>query len=277
VRSAGGGIATALALYALGGNLGTAIGPVLAAALVGLLGWRGLAIFVVPAILAARLVGGPPASAAHGPDHAARPGPARRAAFARLAAVLALRSGFSATVATLVPIDLVRTGGLAPATAGLVLTLMLLAGVVAALVAARLADRLGPRATLVGALAPMGPLLVVYLVSTPAGPVAFACLLLVGAGNLAPYAVAVASAQACLPGREGLAAGVTMGAATALGSAALPLFGRLADTAGLHAALACAAALPLAAALLSAWPDRHASHLGSPASRRCSRPRAAAS
>ena len=248
----GGGASTALGIYALGGNLGTAVGPVVAAALVGTLGWGGPSVLIAVAALAAWLVvdssrpGAAPAPAALGAAHEAP----RWAAFASLVVVLALRAGFSACVTTFVPLYLVRMGGVAPATAGLVLTLTLLAGVAGALVAGRLADRFGARTVLIWVLAPLGPLLAAF--TALHGAAAVACILCVGAGNIAPYAVAVVAAQDCLKGREGLAAGIAMGVGTALGSLMLPVVGYIAEGESLRTALLIAAALPVGAAVLAA-------------------------
>ena len=248
---AGASASTALGIYALGGNLGTAIGPLVAAALVGALGWAGPSLLVGLAALAAWLVldASRVAPTRAAPSFRAA-APPRWSAFARLVAILSLRSGFSACVSTFAPLYLVRAGGLRPETAGLVLTTALVAGVAGAAVAGKLAERFGARAVLVLALAPLGPLLVAF--TALHGAAAVACVLGIGAANMAPYAVAVVAAQECLPGREGLAAGIAMGVGSALGSVILPLVGVLADGEGLATALVVAAALPVVATVLAA-------------------------
>src|SRR5215470_2756130 len=251
VRGAAGGSASlALGIYSLGGNLGTALGPVLAATLVGALGWAGLSLFVPLAVLAAWLAAAAPrAGGAPATPTVERRAPARWPALARLVALLALRSGFAAGTTAFAPLYLVRVDHRSPETAGLLLTLALLAGVTGALAAGRLADRRGSRAVLLATLAPLGPLLALFTAAS--GGAAAVCLVLIGAASLAPYSVAVAAAQDCLPGREGLAAGIAMGLGTALGSALLSLAGRLADATDLRTALLATAVLPVLAAALA--------------------------
>ena len=63
--------------------------------------------------------------------------------------------------------------------------------------------------------------------------------------------------QEYLPGREGIAGGVTMGLAIGLGGAGVPLLGLLADRWGVASVFGPLAALPLlAAALVLTLPGR---------------------
>ena len=66
------------------------------------------------------------------------------------------------------------------------------------------------------------------------------------------YSVAVVMGQEYLPGREGIAGGVTMGLAIGIGGVGVPLLGALADRRGVAAVFPVLAALPLLAAALSA-------------------------
>ncbi|MGZ5431235.1 MAG: MFS transporter, partial [Thermoanaerobaculia bacterium] len=63
--------------------------------------------------------------------------------------------------------------------------------------------------------------------------------------------VAVVMGQEYLPGREGIAGGVTMGLAIGVGGAGVPLLGALADRLGVSAVFPVLAALPVLAAALS--------------------------
>ena len=234
---------TALAMFAVGGNLGTALGPVLAAALIGGLGLSGLAVIVAPSLLAAALV---PGAAAPRQPRAIVAGPVRRGPFARLVGVLIVRAALSGYLTTFVPLYLV-SAGTSTARAGAIVTLLLLGGVIATPIAGRLADRFGARAVLLGALLPLGPLLGAFAVT--GGALRIATVVLVGGGTMATYSVAVDAAQRCAPGRDGLAGGIAMGLGS-LGAVMLVGFGALADRAGVAATLPIAAALPVLAVLL---------------------------
>jgi FSR family fosmidomycin resistance protein-like MFS transporter len=174
----------------------------------------------------------------------------RWGAFSRLSGVIVIRSLFAFGLVSFIPLYLVRVRGVPKEKAALAVTAMLLAGALATLVGGRLADRFGRRAVLVGFLIPLAPLLVFFLRAP--GLAGLASLVLIGAGTVGTYSVAVVMGQEYLPGREGIAGGVTMGLAIGIGGAGVPLLGALADRQGVAAVFPVLAALPLLAAALSA-------------------------
>ena len=76
-------------------------------------------------------------------------------------------------------------------------------------------------------------------------------LALVGAATIGTFGVTVVMGQEYLPGRIGLAAGITMGLSIGLGGVGAPLLGLLADRAGLPVTMLIIAVLPLPGVLLS--------------------------
>jgi FSR family fosmidomycin resistance protein-like MFS transporter len=72
-----------------------------------------------------------------------------------------------------------------------------------------------------------------------------ALLALVGAATVGTFGVTVVMGQEYLPGRIGLAAGVTMGLSIGLGGVGAPLLGLLADAGGLRTTMLAVAALPI--------------------------------
>ena len=248
--------ATGMSVFSVGGNLGIALGPVAIAALAGSGGVARVTWMILPAGLMAALLARelprlrplrpqpPHALAEAGAD---RP---RWGAFSRLSGVIVIRSLFAFGLVSFVPLYLVRVRGVPKEAAALTVTAMLLAGAIATLAGGRLADRFGRRAVLVGFLLPLAPLLAFFL-RVP-GVAGFASLVLIGAGTVGTYSVAVVMGQEYLPGREGIAGGVTMGLAIGIGGAGVPLLGALADRHGVAAVFPILAALPLLAAALSA-------------------------
>ena len=87
--------------------------------------------------------------------------------------------------------------------------------------------------------------------STRPGIAGLVTLVLIGGCTVATYSVAVVMGQEYLPGREGIAGGVTMGLAIGVGGAGVPLLGALADHQGVASVFPVLAALPLVAAALS--------------------------
>ncbi len=248
--------ATGMSVFSVGGNLGIALGPVAIAALAGSGGVARVTWMILPAgLMAALLARELPrlrplrhrAARALAQAGAERP---RWGAFARLSGVIVIRSVFAFGLVSFVPLYLVKVRGVAKEEAALAVTAMLLAGALATLAGGRLADRFGRRAVLVGFLLPLAPLLAFFL-RVP-GPAGLATLVLIGGGTVGTYSVAVVMGQEYLPGREGIAGGVTMGLAIGIGGAGVPLLGALADRQGVAAVFPVLAALPLLAAALSA-------------------------
>ena len=248
--------ATGMSVFSVGGNLGIALGPVAIAALAGTGGVQRVTWMILPAgLMAALLVRELPrlrplrSRAVQALAHAGTDGP-RWGAFARLSGVIVIRSLFAFGLVSFVPLYLVTVRGVPKEKAALAVTAMLLAGAVATLAGGRLADRFGRRAVLVCFLLPLAPLLVFFL--REPGLAGLASLVLIGAGTVGTYSVAVVMGQEYLPGREGIAGGVTMGLAIGIGGIGVPLLGALADRQGVAAVFPVLAALPLLAAALSA-------------------------
>ena len=247
--------ATGMSVFSVGGNLGIALGPVAISFLAGSGGVARIVWMALPACLMAVLLARelprlrvlrPEASSSSAHRDTVPP---RWGAFARLSAVIVVRSLFAFGLVSFVPLYLVKVRGVPKQEAALAVTAMLLAGAVATLAGGRLADRFGRRAVLVGSLLPLAPLLAFFLHAP--GIAGLASLVLIGGGTVATYSVAVVMGQEYLPGREGIAGGVTMGLAIGVGGAGVPLLGALADRQGVASVFPVLAALPLLAAALS--------------------------
>lgn len=248
--------ATGMSVFSVGGNLGIALGPVAIAFLAGTGGVARIIWMALPASLMAALLARelprlrplrPDVSRSRANPDADRP---RWGAFARLSGVIVIRSLFAFGLVSFVPLYLVSVRGVPKQMAALAVTAMLLAGAVATLAGGRLADRFGRRAVLVSFLLPVAPLLAFFL-HTP-GVAGLASLVLIGGATVGTYSVAVVMGQEYLPGREGIAGGVTMGLAIGIGGVGVPLLGALADRQGVAAVFPVLGVLPLLAAALSA-------------------------
>jgi len=107
----------------------------------------------------------------------------------------------------------------------------------------------------------LSPLIYAFTLSGPLTGMFF--LALVGAAMIGTFGVTVVMGQEYLPGRIGVAAGVTMGLSIGLGGVGAPIFGALADAHGLPTMMLVACALPLVglalALSLPRTPKRHLS------------------
>jgi FSR family fosmidomycin resistance protein-like MFS transporter len=112
-----------------------------------------------------------------------------------------------------------------------------------------LADRFGRRTVVGASMLLLPPLIFCF---TLAGPVlGMAVLVLVGAATVGTFGITVVMGQEYLPGRIGLAAGITMGLSIGLGGVGAPLLGFVADRAGLSFTMTIIASLPTLGLLLA--------------------------
>ena len=244
--------ASGMSLFSIGGNLGYAIGPIVATAVVVQLGLRGGLILAVPCLAAAvALLRLTPFLQGFAPEHGGSPrwpGEDRPRAMALLLTVIAMRNVGWFSLVTFVPLYEVSLGH-SEAHGNRLLSLMLLAGGLGTLAAGPLADRVGRRPVVIGSLALTGPLILAYLlVGGIAGAVALA---LVGACVIGTFGVTMVMGQEYLPRRIGMASGLTTGFAIGIGGVGAVVVGALADRIDLDSALYVAAAMPAASLALA--------------------------
>jgi MFS transporter, FSR family, fosmidomycin resistance protein len=139
--------------------------------------------------------------------------------------------------------------GTSPAFGNAALTVMLFGGAAGTLIMGPLADRFGRRAVLGASMLLLPPL--IYGFTLSGSVLGMVLLALVGAVTVGTFGVTVVMGQEYLPGRIGLAAGVTMGLSIGLGGLGAPLLGLLADNAGLSVTMLVIAALPVIGLALS--------------------------
>ena len=247
-----------MSMFSLGGNAGFALGPLLVTPAVLAFGLHGTLLALIPLWLAAGLLirelgrlrtfapaAGPRASA-NGNGRGARDewGP-----FSRLASVVGLRSVVFFGLQAFVPVYFVQRLGTTEAAGNAALSVMLVAGAVGTYVGGRLVDRLGRRVIVVGSMASLAPLLVLFLL-VGRWP---AMVLLAGIGFvvIANFSITVVMGQEYLPNRLGLASGITLGAAIGFGGLAAAGLGALADATSLDTTMWTIALVPLPALLLA--------------------------
>jgi FSR family fosmidomycin resistance protein-like MFS transporter len=150
----------------------------------------------------------------------------------------------------------------------LALTAMLLGGAVGTLVGGPLADRFGRRTVLMVSMSLLPPLVVGFLLSGPIPALVFAAV--AGAVTIATFAVTIVMGQEFLPGRLGVAAGITIGLSIGLGGVGAPLLGLIGDATGsLRVVFEVIAVIALLTLLLSvALPARVPAAGEAPAPRR---------
>jgi FSR family fosmidomycin resistance protein-like MFS transporter len=244
--------ASGMSAFAIGGNIGFALGPIVATPLVLWLGLRGgLLLALPPLAIAATLFALLPFLRTFVPDRSVvrrAAGEDRPGALTILLAVIGFRSLAWWGLLTFVPLWEVSLGH-SKSYGNHLLALMLLVGGLGTIVVGPLADRIGRRPVLVASLAAAAPLILVFVVV--GGAVGAIALALTGITVVGTFGLTMVMAQEYLPQHIGLASGLSIGFSIGLGGVAALGLGALADAVDLQAALYVSAAAPLAALALT--------------------------
>jgi FSR family fosmidomycin resistance protein-like MFS transporter len=248
--------ARGMSFFSVGGNVGVALGPIFATPLVLVFGLPGTLFLALPAaVMATVLFYEMPRMLSFKPEEVEREGeepvaaPEHWGPFVRMIGVVAVRSFVYFGLVAFVASYYERVLDVSPALGNAALTVMLASGAVGTLVMGPLADRFGRRALVGASMLLLPPLIYGFTLSGPF--VGMVLLALVGAATVGTFGITVVMGQEYLPGRIGLAAGITMGFSIGLGGVGAPLLGFLADRAGLSVTMLIIAALPVLGLLLT--------------------------
>jgi FSR family fosmidomycin resistance protein-like MFS transporter len=250
--TSGGKRASGMSYFSIGGNVGYALGPIVATPLVLWLGLRGGLLLALPCLaIAAAILAATPYLRSFVPNREtsrAAAGRDRPGAMALLLGVIAFRSVAWFGLVTFVPLWEVSLGH-SKAEGNRLLALMLVAGGAGTLLMGPLADRFGRRPVLVASVVATSPLAFVFLaVGGIPGALALAG---VGACVVGTFGVTMVMSQEYLPRHVGMASGLAIGLSVGLGGVAAVVLGSVADAVDLRTALYISAAAPLAAVALA--------------------------
>lgn len=254
-RQAAGDSNRGMSVFALGGNIGFALGTLVATPVLLLVGLRGTLLLALPGaamavLLLARLsrtLDGPVGAPRH---HRLPTGEDDWPAFRRLTAVVVARSVVFFGLTSFIALYFIHERGTSTAVGGAALTTFLAGGAVGTLLGGWVADRYGRLASIRWGLAIIPPALAGMLVA-PTVPVAFPLVALVGVTMFMPFSVFVVLGQDYLPNRIGTASGVTVGLAVSVGGLFTPVLGWIADATSLRTTLWALVAVPVLALALS--------------------------
>jgi FSR family fosmidomycin resistance protein-like MFS transporter len=244
--------ATAMSLFGIGGQLGFAIGPLIATVALLYFGLKGTTLLVVPTIAVAALVmlKLPELSAGYvtiggGKNIQAQSGGQDVwPAFICLASALLCRSVIFYGLNTFLPLFWIDVLHQSKAAGGIALAVLLGSTIAGNFIGGRTADRFGYRMITIAGF-------VLLTVSLPflaiAYNAAWATLILIpiGLALSAPFGPMVVLGQGYLPNRIGLASGITLGLAFSFGGLTTPLLGWIADHHGLRVTISIIAFLPI--------------------------------
>jgi FSR family fosmidomycin resistance protein-like MFS transporter len=255
---------TGIANFSVGGNIGFALGPVIATFALTTFGMHGTALFLVPAVLMALLLlSQTRAYTAFGTQEMAR-----RAAtgqdgarddwpgFVKLTSVNFLRSIVGTGLMVFIPLYWVAVLGQPRELAAIMLTFYSAAGALATFFGGRIADRIGFKRMIVLSFCTTAPLLAIFALTTNL-VAATALIILISLGLSVAYSPIVALGQSYLPNRLGLASGISLGVVVSVGGMASPVIGVVGDHFGLRVSMAVICGVALLAAALSPLVARH--------------------
>jgi MFS transporter, FSR family, fosmidomycin resistance protein len=245
---------TGMSLFSVGGNIGFALGPLVASFFVITLGLGldgGVFVAVPGLLVAAMLIYAIPHLASFAPDKVeqqARAAGDQWGGTFMLLAIVGLRSLAHMGLFTFIPLyEVSRGNGAGYGTR--VLALFLFAGALGTLLGGPLADRVGRRKVLLGSFIVSPPLIAVYVLA--GGAVGIVALFFAGMAVIGTFSVSLVMSQEYLPGRVGVASGLSIGLAIGLGGIAALSLGAIADAVDLETALLCTALGPLVCIVLT--------------------------
>jgi MFS transporter, FSR family, fosmidomycin resistance protein len=249
--------ASGMSLFSVGGNVGFAIGPLLASFFVITLGLGldGGVLIALPGLVVAggllfvlpHLAGFAPAHEVHAARRASSP--AQWWGLSLLLAVVGLRSLAHMGLFTFVPLYEHGVRGNSVAYGTWMLGLFLVAGALGTLLGGPLADRFGRRRVLLGSFLLSPVFIVVYVLA--GGVVGAVSLFLAGMVVIGTFSVTLVMSQEYMPGRVGMASGLSIGLAIGLGGVSALALGGIADAVDLETAVLVTAAGPAVSILLT--------------------------
>jgi FSR family fosmidomycin resistance protein-like MFS transporter len=246
--------ATGMSIFAVGGNLGIATGPILALTLVTSFGLKGTLSLILPGILIAVILilnmsmFTAPVELAHREAKKLAKVPLTRnqkISFSLLVAIATIRAWIQFGLATYIPFYYINYLKGNPLYAGKLVSTFLLAGALGTLIGAPLADRWGHKRFLLISLILSFPLLLLFYYSS--GLMAFVLLGIAGMVLISTFALTTVMGQALLPQNLGIASGMMVGFTISAGGIGVTLLGAIADTWGVPMAIKAIFALPLIA------------------------------
>jgi FSR family fosmidomycin resistance protein-like MFS transporter len=255
-RLAGAKKATGMSFFSVGGQLGFAVGPIFATAVLVPWGLKGTLCFGVPAlIMAAVMVQALPGLSIvdhkqlHVPD-TLRKGHDAWVPFSFLAAAMLCRSVVFYGLNTFLPLYLIDVLHQSKTAAGSSLTVLVVASIIGNLFGGRLADRFGYRLIIIAGFILLSCFLPLLLI---APTVSWFVILFAPIGLVLslPVSPMVVLGQSYLPNHVGLASGVTLGLALSFGGIMTPFLGMIADHHGLYTTILILTILPLICMCLS--------------------------
>ncbi len=248
-----------ISLFSVGGNIGFALGPVLAVAGITLVGdLRGVAILaILPLIMAVFMFTQQGNLGKYAAEGARKTAAAREhgqqddwSSFGKLTVVVFLRSVFHTGMTTFIPMFWMSILLQSEEVSGSVASIIAFAGAVATLIGGNLADKYGFTRIIRIGLVLMIPCLIALILSHSV-PLCTVLLIPTSMFLFFAFSPCVALGQKFVPNHLGLASGITMGLAPSVGGVFSPILGKVADNTGVSPVMWILVVVGILAAVMS--------------------------
>ena len=233
-----------ISIFAVGGNIGFALGPIIASFSLKTWGLKGTGVLIIPAVLMATIVlaslkalsRATLASQSNSRTLKKKEGEDNWPAFLKVSACLTCRSVVNYGLTTFIPLYF-AIGLLQPETAANArLTLFSVAAAVATLFGGHMADRIGFNQVIRGGYTVLAPLLLLFPMMHSVS-IATILLIPIAFSVSGPQGAMIALGQRFLPNHVGTSSGIMLGLAVSVGGMIAPGIGWIGDTYGLTAAM----------------------------------------
>jgi FSR family fosmidomycin resistance protein-like MFS transporter len=238
--------AQGIGVFAIGGNIGFVISPVIVTAVVTFWGMPGLTVIFIPCLLASilmfvknrRLKEVVQITEAQSAN-VAETKPTQKddwPAFIKIQVVVFVRSIITFGLRTFIPMFFIVIFAQSVAVGNSALAVFSIASAISMVVGGIIADKIGYKRMIVICSALTVPILAVFLIS----PNVYMGMVMVALISLAlnsSYSTTIALSQSYLPNRIGLASGIALGMAISVGGLVAPALGFVSDTFGLMTAM----------------------------------------
>ena len=247
--------ASGMSIFAVGGNLGFALGPFTLTYLVTHFSLSGTLFYCFPGLVVAILflfmLPGLRYSSPSEKKESLITQPKSTGSFGKLIIlilIVTMRSWMQMGLVSFIPFYYINYLKGDPLLAGKMVTTFLISGTLGTVAGAPLADRWGHKNFITLSMLLMIPLLILFV--NVQGWSTFIVLALAGFVLISSFSVTVVMAQDLLPGKLGMASGLMVGFAIGTGGLGVTLLGLVADYWGVPAALKTMTIMPLIGVLL---------------------------
>jgi len=267
--------ATVISFFHFGGNLGFALGPILATLFFAYLGLKGSLLFLIPGLIMVLIFLSTSdwkiqeSKPLRSPKNAGSAGLSGQNLFPMtlLIGTVVLRAATRLSLLTFVPFYFLKILNRDPLLAGKYLSLFLLAGTIGVVAGGPLADRFGYKKTVLISFALTSIFLTLFFLSE--GTISLIFFAAAGMTSISSNAVTMAIGQNLMPRNVGMASGLILGFAMGIGGISTTVLGWVADHWGIPFTLQITFLLPILAFLTFLWipyppapmPNRHLSTL----------------